>query len=295
VCSVAADLTAEDIYLQNLRTIERIAGCVARKNRLNTDEAAEFTQEVRVHLLEDDYAVLRKFEGRSTLSTYLHTVIARFYSQWRVKQWGKWRPSAEAKRLGQKAIELERLLTRDGYTFQEAVRILTTPAGSQYTISELEAIYLRLPPRVPRPVPVSDELLPESIAADGEADELIEARDRERAARKTASAIDGLLDDFDAEDRLILKMRFWDAQKVPEIARTLHIEQKKLYKRLEKLFLTLRHGLEKAGVSKSDVAGLLTRGDQELRFGVVPEIPPRGPSHPPGGKGGRRRREGRPK
>ena len=295
MCSVAADLTAEDTYLKNLPTIERLARLVARKYRLNPDEAAEFTQEVCVGLLEDDYAVFRKFEDRSSLSTYLYTVILRRYHQWRVKDWGKWRPSAEAKRLGEKAIVLERLLTRDGYTFEEAVSELTTPADSRYTIGELEAIYLRLPPRVPRPVPVSDELLPESVAADGEADELIEARDRERAARRTTSTIDGLLDDFDPEDRLILKMRFWDARKVPEIARTLDIEQKKLYKRLEKLFLAFRRGLEKAGVSKSDVAGLLTRGDQDLRFGVVPEFRPSRPSHPAGGngKGVRRRREGR--
>lgn len=259
----------EDAYLQNLRTIERIARFVAQKHRLNPDEAAEFTQEVRVHLLEDDYAVFRKFEGRSTLSTYLHTVIPRFYSQWRVKQWGKWRPSAEAKRLGRKAIELERLLTRDGYTFEEAVRELTTPAGSQYTIAELEAIHLRLPPRVPRPMPVSDELLPESVAANGEADELVEAQDRERVARRTATTLGTLFQECGAEDRLILKMRFWDERKVPDIARTLNLDQKKLYKRIDKLCHTLRRGLEKAGVSKSDVADLLCEGDQEIRFGIL--------------------------
>ncbi len=281
-------MTAEDTYLQNLRTIERIARLAARKHRLNQDETTEFTQEVCVRLLDDDYAVFRKFKGESTLQTYLHTVIMRLYSQWRVEQWGKWRPSAEAKRLGEKAIVLERYLTRDGYTFQEAVRVLTTPAGSQYTISELEAIYVRLPLRTPRPIPVSDELLPESIAADGEADELVEAHDRELAARRTATAMDGIIDELDAEDRLILQMRFADARKVPEIARTLNIEQKKLYKRLEKLFLTLRRGLEKAGVSKSDVAGLLTRGDQDIRFNVLTEIKTPGPSHPAGGERQRR-------
>jgi RNA polymerase sigma factor (sigma-70 family) len=283
-------MTAEDTYLQNLRTIERIARFVAHKHRLNSDEAAEFTQETCVRLLDDDYAVFRKFEDRSSLSTYLTTVILRLYHQWRVEQWGKWRPSAEAKRLGEKAVTLERLLTRDGYTFEEAVRVLTTPGGSQYTVSELEAVYLRLPLRAPRPVPVSDELLPESIAADGEADELVEARDRERAARRAATTMDALFKECGAEDQLILQMRFWDQRKVPEIARTLHLEQKKLYKRLEKLFLTLRRGLERAGVSKADVAGLLTRGDQEIRFGILPEFPSSGPSHSPGDKGDRGRK-----
>src|SRR5688572_4504105 len=173
-------MTAQELYLQNLRSIERIAASVARRNHLRGDEAAEFTQEVRVRLLEDNYAVIRKFEGRSSFSTYLTTVIVRLFHQWRVEQWGKWRPSAEAKRLGDKAIILERLISRDGYTFDEAVRILTTPGGAQFTVAELEAIYLRLPLRNPRPVVVSDDMLPESVASDGYADERVEMHDRER-------------------------------------------------------------------------------------------------------------------
>jgi RNA polymerase sigma factor (sigma-70 family) len=268
-------MTAEETYLQNLATIERIARCVANKYRLNSDEAAEFTQEACVHLLEDDYAVFRKFEGRSSVSTYLHTVIARLYQQWRVEQWGKWRPSAEAKRLGDKAIVLERYLTRDGYTFEEAVRVLTTPSGSQYTIAELEAIYLRLPSRIPRPVAVSDELLPESVASEARADDRIEARDRERVARHIVATLAVLFEAFSPEDQLILEMRFWDGRKVPDIARRVHIDQKKLYKRLEKLFQELRRGLEKAGVSQSDVAAVLCDGDQEVSFGLFLESPRR--------------------
>jgi RNA polymerase sigma factor (sigma-70 family) len=278
-------MSAEDTYLDNLRTIERIAAFVARKSHLNGDECTEFTQEVRVRLLEDDYAVIRKFEGRSSFSTYLTTVIMRLFHQWRVEQWGKWRPSAEAKRLGDKAITLERLLTRDGFTLQEALKVLTTPGGSQYTVAELEAIYVRLPLRNPRPILVSDELLPDAIAVDGDAGDRLESREQARTARHAAVTIDDLLGHMDAEDRLILQMRFWDALKVPEIARTLHIEQKKLYKRLDKLFGTLRRGLESAGLSKRDVGTLLSRGDQEISLDVFShgEIAGVGPSHSMGG------------
>lgn len=281
-------MTAEQTYLDNLQTIKRIARCVAHKYRLNTAEADEFVQEVCVRLLDDDYAVLRKFEDRSSLSTYLTTVIARLYQQWRVEQWGKWRPSAEAKRLGEKAIVLERLITRDGYSVSEAVRVLTTPAGSQYTVEELEALYLRLPLRMPRPMPVSDDVLPEAVASEAETDERVQARDREKAARQTASAIDGLLRDLEPVDRLILQMRFWHSRKVPDIARDLHMEQKKIYKRLDKLYGTLRRGLERAGVSQSDVAGLLSRGDQDMHFGLLSsEITSGRPSNPSGGEGAR--------
>ncbi|HYC62234.1 MAG TPA: sigma-70 family RNA polymerase sigma factor [Thermoanaerobaculia bacterium] len=282
----------EEIYLQNLRTIERIAAFVARRHHLSASEAEEFVQEVRVRLLDDNYAVIRKFEGRSSFSTYLTTVIGRLFSQWRVEQWGKWRPSAEAKRLGDKAITLEKLVSRDGFTVSEAVHVLTTPGSSSYTIGELEAIYLRLPPRNPRPMMVSEEVMPD-VPIEADAYERIEAGDRMRALRKTMEVIDRAIDTMDHEDRLILRMRFCEARRVPDIASILNLDQKKLYKRLEKLFHALRSELENAGVSHDDVPGLLNAGDEEVHLGLFTtgEIPPPGPSHDPGGD--KVRREGR--
>ncbi|HEX8172415.1 MAG TPA: sigma-70 family RNA polymerase sigma factor [Thermoanaerobaculia bacterium] len=280
-------MSPEETYLHYLGTIERLAAFVARRNHLSRDETLEFMQEVRVRLLDDDYSIIRKFEGRANFSTYLTTVIARLFHEWRVKQWGKWRPTAEARRLGDKAIVLERMLTRDGYTFDEAVKVLTTPAGAQYTVSELEVLYVRLPPRNPRPVLVSDGETPDAAAVDEQADERVETHERERSARKAATALDELLLTLDAEDRLILQMRFWDALRVPDIARRLHLDQKKVYKRLDRLFGSLRRALETMGVSKAEVGAFLAKGDQEIHldlFTSAGEIRPFRPSTEPGGK-----------
>ena len=274
-------MNPETTYLQNLESIERIAAFVARRGHLNADEAGEFVQVVRVKLFEDDYAIIRKFEGRSSFSTYLTTVILRLFHQARVEMWGKWRPSAEAKRLGDKAITLERLLTRDGFTFAEAVNILTTRAGAEYTVAELEALYVRLPLRTPRTMLVSDDAVPEVAAVDAVTDDRVESRDRERSARCCAAALDAAVAQFEAEDRLILRLRFWKSLKVPEIARITGIDQKKIYKRLDKLFARLREALEAAGVNRSDVDRLLGSGDQEIRLGVLSteESTPFRPSH----------------
>ncbi len=275
-------MNPETTYLQHLESIQRIAAYVARRGHLNADETSEFVQVVCVRLLEDDYAIIRKFEGRSTFSTYLTTVILRLFHQWRVEMWGKWRPSAEAKRLGEKAITLERLITRDGFTFDEAVKTLTTRAGDAYTVGELEALYVRLPLRTPRPMLVSDDAAPEVAAVDSDADDRVECRDRERSARRCAAALDAALGQFDAEDRLILKLRFCKALKVPEIARIVNIDQKKVYKRLEKLFAVLRRALADAGVSQADVDKLLGNGDQDIRLDLLSgeESPSSGPSNP---------------
>lgn len=256
IVAVRVGMNPEETYLQHLRTIERIAAFVARRHHLNASEAEEFVQEVRVRLFYDDYAIIRKFEGRSSFSTYLTTVIARLFQQWRVEQWGKWRPSAEAKRLGDKAMTLEKLLSRDGYTLSEAVRELTTPESSCYTVAEIEAIYLRLPVRNRRPVVVSEEKVPDVMAVEADAYERIEAGDRARVRRRAFQIMDDVIQGMDPEDRLILEMRYWHDRRVPDIARTLHLDPKKLYKRLDRLVLRLRRELEKAGISKADVTSL---------------------------------------
>jgi RNA polymerase sigma factor (sigma-70 family) len=257
------------IYLEHLANIDSIAAFVARKGHLNADECEDFVQAAHLRLIEDNYAIIRKFEGRSTFTTYLMTVIGRFLYQGRVEHWGKWRPSAEALRLGDTAVTLERLLTRDGYSFSEAVGLMTTRADARTSVSELAAIYVRLPSRQPRPRLISDEVSPDAVAVDGDADERVQGRDRVRTARKAAEVIDGVGNSLGAEDRLILQLRFVRARKVPEIARVLGMDQKKVYKRLDKLFAVLRRDLETAGVSRAEVEMLLASGDQEIHLDLL--------------------------
>lgn len=278
-------MNPETMYLQHFDTIERIAAFVARRNHLNADDTADFVQIVSLKLIEDDYAIIRKFQGLSRFSTYLTPVIQRLFSQWRVQMWGKWRPSAEARRLGDKAITLERLMTRDGLTLSEAVNVLTTPANSLYTVAELEAIYVRLPVRNPRIVLVPEEVAPEVAAVDADAEERIESQERERSARCCAEALDAALAKFKPEDRLILKLRFQNSQKAPEIAQIVGMDQKKVYKRIDKLLKELRAALESAGIRRADVDKFLVSGDQEIRLGVLSDE--ESPSFRPSIGGGR--------
>lgn len=127
----------------------------------------------------------------------------------------------------------------------------------------------------------SDEAAAETVGVEPDAGSELESRDREGAARRAAQSLDELLEAMPPDDRIILQMRFWHSLKVPEIARTLHLDQKKLYKRLDNLFLNLRRGLESAGLTRSDVAGLLQHGDQDIHLEAMrgAEMPPSGPSH----------------
>jgi RNA polymerase sigma factor (sigma-70 family) len=251
----------KSLYLQHLASIDRIARSIARRRFLSPDQCDDFVQIVHLRLIEDDYAILGKFEGRSQITTYLTTVIGRLYCEWRTNDRGKWRPSAEARRLGDTAITLERMLTRDGFTRSEAFSTLTTRSGAPASLAELEAIYARLPPRNPRPEIISGEVSPDAASVPPDADDRLASADRERVARLIAETIDAARASLAPEDRFILQLRFWKGYKVREIAEVLNFDTKKMFKRLDKLYAVLRRALEAAGLDSADIAMVLGRGD----------------------------------
>src|SRR5437764_613028 len=182
-------MNPEERFLANVPTIERIAAFYCRRMHLSDADTEDFVSYAKLELIERNYEIIAKFEGRSSFTTYLTTVIHRLLYQHRTKQWGKWRPSAEARRMGDVAIALERLTTRDGYSQREAIEMMTTGVPAA-TPRELEAIALRLPPRAPRPTLVTDETSPEAIASSDDPSDGPMSRERESTARRTACVLD---------------------------------------------------------------------------------------------------------
>ena len=245
---------AEELFLSSLGLIDRIASFICRRNHLSPADAEDFVAHVRLKIIEDEYAVLRKFEQRSSLQTYLTVVIQRLFLEQRVQMWGKWRPSAEAQRLGDKAVTLERLITRDGYSFREAVQLLTTGERPEYRVGELEEIYARLPVRAARPVLVSDAASAEAVPDGRTPDDRVVLEEEERAKHAAAKALDEAISRMEPEDQLILRMRFWSEKRVGEIASILMLDPKKTYRRLDRMLAELRRelaGNPEVGPSKS--------------------------------------------
>jgi hypothetical protein len=84
-------------------------------------------------------------------------------------------------------------------------------------------------------------------------------------------AIDRFIGELPPEDQIILRMRFWNAAKVPDIARQLFLEQKKVYKRLDKLCAQMRDALQGVGVDRETVSDLLAHPVRDLGFESMPE------------------------
>lgn len=117
-------MEAVALLTTNLALVERAVAFACRRYRLTPDDAEELGAIVRLKFVENDYAIVRAFSGRCAFSTYVHIVVQRMALDYRIHVWGKWHSSAEAKRLGPLAVELEILLHRDGRTLDEALPLL---------------------------------------------------------------------------------------------------------------------------------------------------------------------------
>src|SRR5215211_7323506 len=103
----------EAVFVRHLDWIQRTSAAVCRRHGLQRADAQDFTSWVTLRLVENDYAILRRFRGESALTTYLVVVVATLYREYRVKRWGRWRPSAAARRAGPVAVRLETLVHRE--------------------------------------------------------------------------------------------------------------------------------------------------------------------------------------
>jgi RNA polymerase sigma factor (sigma-70 family) len=246
----------ETQFLSQLDLIERVIGFVCARQHLASADADDFSSFVKLKFVENDYALLAKFEGRSSLRTFLTVVIQRLFLDHRISAWGKWRPSAEAKRTGSTAILLEQLMGRDGYAFEEACEVLRTNHRVTADRAELERLAAQLPIRARRRFE-PDDALANLPSRDRPPDDLAAERDRRATGDRVSEALSTLMARMDQQDRLILALRFEDGRTVAEIAGILRLDQKALYRRIERLLTGLRTGLEAEGIDGTSVLEML--------------------------------------
>lgn len=245
----------DQLFLANLPLIEKVAAQTCRRFYLQKEEAEDFLSEVRLKIMADDYAVLRQFQGKSSLKSYLAIVVKRYMLDFQNHRWGKWRPSEMAKRLGPVAIQLDRLLGRDGHSFDEAVAILQTNHKVEMSWQELNEIAARLPPRTPRRME-GEEALEPVPAPDSRADARVVEHEKNAARTRAFEALQEVLKSVPAEDLVILKLRQWDSFSVAQISKVLGLDQKQLYRRIQKTNEHLRREMERQGIRKEDIQEL---------------------------------------
>jgi RNA polymerase sigma factor (sigma-70 family) len=258
------DRAPEEVFLENLKYIEAV---IARCSRcFSPQDADDFGSHVKLKLCEDNYGVIRKFGGKggAKLKTFLTTTIVHALYDYRDHIWGKHHASAEAKRLGPVAVLLERLMVRDRYTFEEACEILRTNEKVQMSVAELSDIRTKLPNRVPKQVVGEGSLEDESAPDLGPEQQVLE-KEKELIRRRVYMGLKRALDTLPTNDHLLIKL--WLKFSIAEIARIRNVDQKPLYRRMEKILGALRDALKHQGVHREDIKELLGPLKDNLKAG----------------------------
>lgn len=254
---------------------------VGARNHLSRDMIDELKSRVLLHLTQHDYSVLRRWRQEGSLLTYLVTVVTRVFLDYRNQEWGKVKPPALARRLGPTALMLWRLTHRKRLTFDEAVTTLHAEHGVSATRDELWRIFVQLPVAAGRYFVDLSEL--EHCEQDGaDAEALVRASERREVAARVERALADALERLDVEGRLILKLFFHDGLSRAEIARSLHLDQQRVYPRFLALIARLRAALVARGVTPDDIRQMIAIPDAEDRPPVIEpscKTHGRGPSH----------------
>jgi RNA polymerase sigma factor for flagellar operon FliA len=252
------------LYSEHADTIESVLAYTRRAHRLTADAGDEFSSWARLRLLEDDGAILRKFQGLSSFKTYLVTVIQRLFLDWRIKEWGRWRPTTDARRLGPVAIELERLVLRDRLEFDEAAATLVSK-GIALSRDECDRLWGALPRRPGRHLAAEGAL--QELPAALPARDPIAVQEQHASAGRASAALAEAIPGLTPQEQLIIRLRFQDGITVARIATLLGVEQKPLYRRIDQILARLRATLTAAGVTADEVRELL--GNPVVELGAI--------------------------
>jgi RNA polymerase sigma factor (sigma-70 family) len=244
-------VTLERLFLDHLAVIDQVAQFIGRRHHLDADAIEELQSAIRLKIIENDYEALRKFEGRSSMRTYLTAIVQRHFLDSRTTLWGRWRPCALARRAGAAGVLLDQLLTRDGLVLDEAVaKVRERHDVPDAELRRLAAVY---PARTPRRF-VGEEYL------NGVPDAATPAVDGallQDEATRAQLALDAALAALGDEDRVILKYKFVHGLQISQISRLTGLAQKPLYRRFDGIIKALRRELEARSVSGEHVSALI--------------------------------------
>jgi RNA polymerase sigma factor (sigma-70 family) len=232
-------------YVEQLDVIDRIASSICRRNGVQGADAEDFGADVRLKLLQDDHAVLRKYRGASSPTTFLTVVISNLFRDYRVKHWGKWRPSAEAKRQGaSRYCSRQRCIATGKRSIRRALpRERRPPNGGSCALRKLLA---DLPARVSRRV--DDNANVDDVQASESADARVLEHERQGRVQAAKAALGRAIDRSPPEDKQIVRRHFYEGFTVADVARAVGIPQKPLYVRMKRLLEALSKDLQGQGI-----------------------------------------------
>lgn len=250
---------------EHTAVISRATRLVARRLGLSAGEREELESEVWLHFVRNGERIRDQYEGRSSVRTYLCTIITNLARDYRIRKWGKWRPSVAALRLGAAAVRLEVLVHRDGFSRSEAVKRVRSEC-SRRSVAELEDLVERLPARQLRGREVALKYEP---PVDPEVERELDRTDRslrlERVKKEIGRAVAGMT----TAERGLLRERFLRGRTVSEIARESQTDRRVLYRTLERSLRRIRQQLDGAGIDREQLLSVVQSTDLTITFSAL--------------------------
>ena len=263
----------ERLLLDNLGAVDRVIRSIARRHRLSKADIDEFTSYVHLRLIEHDYRVLRKFQQRSRLTTYLVTVITRMFVDHRNAQWGRWRPSAQARRLGPVAILLDRLVSRDRHSLDEAIQIMRITHRVQEPEEVLRDLWRQLPERESE---VEVAMGPVATDAAQVASPDVDESDRRQRTGRVAWALDRGAAALGPSDRALVRLHVLEGVTLVDLARQQGVHPSAMRRRWDRILRTFHKAFAAEGLEPHDVEKLMNTGRLELPATFLDEEPDAG-------------------
>ncbi len=250
------------LLVRHLDEVTQAISTVGRKRALSPEDRDELRSFAMEKLLEREEKVFGTLDRVICHRAYFIKVVERLWIDLTYARWGRWRPTAKARRLGETAIELDRLVRRDGLQPSVAAKMVGQVRTHRHTSTlrdlacELLAGRSKAKERaVPVPLDGLEVALP-TFDNQEEEERRLRARELLKVLRKT-------LGDLSPEDRRLIRLRFMENLSGPEIARQTRLGQSEVYRRLKTILGDLAKRLKGRGLGRqrvveaADSAGLV--------------------------------------
>ena len=233
----------EAAFLSNLALIDGVVRFICQRHKLSGSEAEDFSSEVRLRIVDNDYEVFRRFQQRSQpahVSDRRHPANLSGLPESPLGQVAD--PSAEARRLGpaghqaRAAARARGLALRGGVSRCCGPTRASPPPNPTLQRSRSGCRNGRAAPwsakRRSRPLPAADGAVGRIRILSEERRDADPAGSRPRSAAPCKRLA--------TRTGCILRLKFQEGLGIADIARALHLEQKPLYRRLDGLLDRLR-------------------------------------------------------
>ena len=127
---------------KNFDEINRVIQKVCKRKISELQEQDECKSFILEKIVENDFKIIRNFnsDGPAKFQTYFFTIVNRLQIDWFRKEYGNFRASTYAERLGPFAVKLEKLINLKRYSLEESYQILKNDPDFDWTYDKTSLI-----------------------------------------------------------------------------------------------------------------------------------------------------------